>query len=86
MPQLGKKKFNEFVAQRIVSHNVDFFKPIKQNKLKTGIKKKKPTPKATTVLKEDCQAFGLIISKSISHAEAFSHCVTSLPLSVATKD
>ena len=38
------------------------------------------------MLKEDCQAFGLIVSKSISNAEAFSHCITSYPLSVATPD
>ena len=29
---------------------------------------------------------GFVRSKSISHAEAFSHCVTSLPLSVATPE
>lgn len=81
-PEIGESQFKDFVF-----HNeVGFFTPIKKNKLKTGIKKEKATPKATTVLKEDCQAFGLIISKSISNLEAFSHCITSIPLSVATPD
>ena len=39
-------------------------------------------PRVLTVLKKDCQAFGSIISKSIS----ISHCITSIPLSVATPE
>ena len=85
-PTLGETKFNEFVRQRLVNKTVGFFAPISKNKLKTGIVKEKRKPKALTVLKEDCQAFGLIISKSISITDAFSHCITSIPLSLATPE
>ena len=38
------------------------------------------------VLKEDCQAFGLIVSKAFSFEEAFAHPITTFPLSAATPD
>ena len=85
-PTVGENQFDEFIAQRLINNAVSYFAPIKRNNLKTGIKKVKLTPKAVTVLKEDCQAFGLIISKAISLTEAFSYPITSLPLSVATPD
>ena len=85
-PQLGESQYKDFVLKRLVSNTIGFFTPIKKNKLKTGIEKTKNTPKTTTVLKEDCQAYGIIIAKSISKEEAFSHCVTSVPLSVATPE
>ena len=85
-PQLGESQYKDFVLKRLVSNTIGFFTPIKKNKSKTGIEKRKNTPKATTVLKEDCQAYGIIIAKSISKEEAFSHCVTSVPLSVATPE
>ena len=62
-PTIGEKQFDEFVQQRVIQNEVGFFAPIKINNLKTGIKKTKKTLKDVTVLKEDCQAFGLIISK-----------------------
>ena len=37
-----------------------------------------------TVLKQDRQAFGSLLSKSVSLEEAFKYPVTSLPLSIAT--
>ena len=83
---IGEKQFDDFVSQRLITHSVAFFSPIKRNNLKTGIKKVKPSPKAVTILKEDCQAFGVIISKSLSLSEAFQHPITSLPLSIATPD
>ena len=63
-----------------------FFEPITKMKLNTGIKKKKKKPRAIEVLKEDKQAFGLLVAKSISQEEAFNHPLTSLPLSIATCD
>ena len=83
---IGEKQFDDFVSQRLITHSVAFFSAIKRNNLKTGIKKVKPSPKAVTILKEDCQAFGVIISKSLSLSEAFQHPITSLPLSIATPD
>ena len=54
--------------------------------MKTGIKKKKKSPKEEEVLKEDCQAFGLIFSKALSFEEAFAHPITRFPFRAATPD
>ena len=51
---------------------VDFLSPIKNPKLETGLKKKKKTPKVINVLKEDKQAFGLLVGKTTSLLEAHS--------------
>ena len=57
-----------------------FFVPIKKNNLRTGIKREKTgkEPSAMAVPKADCQAFGVIVSKSISKEDAFVHPITSL--------
>ena len=52
--------------------------------MKTGLVKAKKTPKAISVLKEDRQAFGLIVAKAASLEEAFRYPIMSVPLSVAT--
>ena len=46
----------------------------------------KPSLKAVTILKEHCQAFGVIVPKSLSLSEAFQYPITSLPLSIANPD
>ena len=79
--EIGMKQFKAFVEDRLVQGTVSFFSPVKKNKLQTGIKKQKKTPKAVEILKEDCQAFGTIISKSLSLENIFStllhlcHCL-----------
>ena len=76
----------EFIQKRLVDQSESFYAPITQCKLNTGIKKKKKTPHATEVIKEDKQAFGLLVGKAISDTEAFSHPLTTYPLSIATAD
>ena len=46
----------------------------------------KETPKAISVLKEDRQAFGILVAKATSLEEAFSFPITTLPLGLATPD
>ena len=43
-----------------------FFNPIKKSNLKIGIKSRKESKKIVSTLQEDCQAFGLIIDKSLN--------------------
>ena len=45
-PEVGMPQFKAFIEERLVKGKVSFFSPIKKNKLQTGIKKKKKTPKA----------------------------------------
>ena len=46
----------------------------------------KKIPTAIAVIKEDRQAFGLLVSKAGSLTEAFAHPITSVPLSIANAD
>ena len=41
---------------------------------------------AKDILKEDCQAFGTIIAKTLILYEAFQYPITSVPLSIAPLD
>ena len=82
--EVGRTAKMEFIKERLVDGSKSFFEPIHQQKLKTGIKKKKKKPPAIEVLKEEKQAFGLLVGKAISNKEAFSYPLTSLPLSIAT--
>ena len=86
--QLGSAQYETFLKERLVDGIKAFFDPIPRNKLRTGIrkKKKKKTPKAIEILKEDRQAFGLIVSKSVSMEEAFQHPITTVPLALATTE
>ncbi|CAM1319293.1 Uncharacterised protein r2_g2746 [Pycnogonum litorale] len=83
---MGEEKMLRFIDDRLVTGSVDFFTPIKKTKLKTGLEKVKRTPAAITVVKEDRQAFGLLVSKPGNLQEAFTHPITSVPLSIATAD
>ena len=62
----------EFINKRLMPsiQRVDFFAPIKNPKIDTGLKKKKLTPKVVNLLKEDKQAFGLLGGKNTSLLEA----------------
>ena len=55
---LEKNLLLEIINKRLLPSNerFDFFSPIKNPKLETGIKKKKQTPKVINVLKDDKQA------------------------------
>ena len=83
---VGDEKFMDFVESRLINGSVEFFVAIKKTKLLTGIIKKKSTPKAMAIMKEDRQAFGLIISKAISLEDAFIYPITSVPLALATTE
>ena len=85
-PAIGNALFKKFVHERLESNKTGYFDPIKKVKLNNGVEKKKPIPKAVTLLKEDRQAFGLIIGKSVSLQEAFKYPITTVPLAVATTE
>ena len=82
----GNEKHLQFSSEHLVNGTKGFFDPIKKLKLQTGVEKGKKTPRAMSLLKEDRQAFGLIIAKATSLEEAFEYQITSVPLSLATPD
>ena len=82
--ELGSTLYNKFVQERLIDGSKGFFDSILRTKLNTGIEKAKKLPKAVEILKEDRQAFGIIIAKSLSMDEAFKYPITTVPLSLAT--
>ena len=83
-PATGNERYKEYVKNRLFDGKESFFSPIKKLKLHTGIQKPKKTPKAVSILKEDRQAFGILVGKAASIEEAFAYPITTIPLSLAT--
>ena len=84
---IGESKMNDFMKQCLITGTTEFFEPLTKNKLNTGIKKIKTTrDKITTALKEDCQAFGLIVDKAVSLKDPFRFPITLVPLPIASPD
>ena len=62
---------------------VSFFAQIKNPKLKTGLESKVREAKVINQLKEDKQAFGLLVAKEISPEEVYSYPLTTLPFALS---
>ena len=84
--EVGNKRFIAFVQDRLVEGKKSFFEPICKVRLKTGSEKKKKVLKSLSVLKEDCQAFGLLVNKTEKLAKGFKYLVTSVSLAFATPE
>ena len=78
-PDIGSNKYKQFVEDRLVKQTltVDFFQPIKKLKLRTGLSKQTKQPRKVSVLKEDRQDFGDLLSKSIDIEEAMQYPLLS---------
>ena len=50
------------------------------------VSKRKKTAKSIEILKEDRQAFGLLVEKARTQEEALSYPLTSVPLALAFPD
>ena len=72
------------MEDRLVKGKVNFYQPVKRLKLTTGLKMTKKEPKAVSILKQDRQAFGTLLTKSINLEVEFQHPLTEIPLSIAT--
>ena len=62
-----------------------FFDTIKKTNLDTGIKRK-PQANKTSAIKEDRQAFGIVLNENIDLEEALQYPLTTFPLSLATPE
>ena len=76
--KIGNSKYLKFVAERLVKGTKKFFDPIKKANLDTGIKKK-PRANKASLIKEDRQAFGIVLSKNIDLEEALQYPLTAFP-------
>eukprot|EP00794_Sanderia_malayensis_P013441 gene13441-14824_t len=82
----GEELLQNFIKDRILSHNVGFYDPVKRSGIMTGMEKNKKVPKATSVFKEDQQAPGLLVSKCPDKKDAISYPLTTYPLAIATPE
>ena len=82
----GNELLKGFIQTRLIDGTVKFYDPIKKVNLDTGLKKKKNENKVLSSVKQDRQAFGMIISNNIDLEIAFSYPITDLPLSIANID
>jgi len=85
-PVVGNTLFLSFLNERLKTRKSSFFSRITNPKLNTGVVKKMKPKKVLDVMKEDRQAFGVLVAKSISLEEAFKFPVTSVPLAVSNPD
>ena len=84
---VGEEVHRMFYTDPLLLSEVDFVALIKRSTIKTGLeKKRKKAAIALSVLKEDCQALGMIVVKCHDKREAFSHCLTKYPLVLSTPD
>ena len=84
--EIGEKCFKDFVERRIKAkeeEKISIFEPIKRQNIQTGLRKKKKQDKKIDILKEDRQAFGLLVGKVQSPEEALQYPLTSVPLALA---
>ena len=69
---IGNKKYLNFVTGRLVKGTKRFFEAITKLKIALVIKSKKKTTKAISVIKEDRQAFGVILGDEIDLSETLN--------------
>ena len=63
-PKLGDDRYKSFANECLVTGKVDFFSPIKRVALNTGLKKTKRKGKVMSIIQEDRQGFGWLLSKN----------------------
>ena len=84
-----EQKYKEFVDLRLKAtreEQVNLLDKITKLKILIGMEKTKKDPKAINVLKEDKQAFGLLVGKITSLEEELSYALTTVPLALATPE
>ena len=82
---IGDKSHNAFVQERLVQEKKSF-DPINNFQLNTGLQSKKAKPKALSVVKEDRQAFEVMLGTDTDLSEALKYPFTTAPLSIAKFD
>lgn len=84
-----EKQHKEFVDTRLQAsgeERVNLFDKIINLKIKTANEKLKKSPNVITILRENRQAFGVLVSKATTPEEAHSYPLTTVPLSLATPE
>ena len=71
--EIGNEMFTKFVEERMKASEekrIDFFANMPKSKIRTGLEKVKVKNNTLDVIKEDRQAFGLLVGKAQTPSEA----------------
>ena len=80
---LGNKNYKTLIKERLIDGSKSFFDTIIKLSLNTGLRKEKTVNKALSIVKEDKQAFGTLLSNNTDLNIAFQYPLTSYPLSLS---
>ena len=86
---IGEVSLAKFLKDRIMKTNDDrisIFDSITKSKIKTGMEKEKKESRKLDILKEDKQAFGLLVGKVSTPADVLAFPLTTIPLALADVD
>ena len=83
---LGMKNVSILSPKECWKEQKGFFEQIAKLQIALGIKSKKKTPMRIAVIKEDRQAFGVILVNEIDLIEALKYPITSISLSIENPD
>ena len=87
--EIGNNMFTELVEERMKApeeKRIDFFASIPKSKIRTGLEKVKVKNNTLDVIKEDRQAFGILVGKVQTPSEALKYPLTTVPLALAEPD
>ena len=87
--EIGNGMFTEFVEEKMKApeqKRIDFFASIPKSKIRTGLEKVKVKNNTLDMIKEDRQAFGLLVGNFQTPSEALKYPLTIVSLTLAEPD
>ena len=88
-PEISNEMFTKCVDERMKApkeRRIDIFAKIPKSKIRTRLEKIKVKGNTLDAIKEDSQAFGLLVGKVQSPNEALKYPLTTVPLALAESD
>ena len=87
--EIGNEMFTKCAEERMKAPDekrIDFFVSIPKSKIRAVLEKVKVKNNTLDVIKEDRQAFGLLVGKVQTPSEALKYPLTTVPLALAEPD
>ena len=84
--EIGNEMFTKFAEERMKApeaKRIDFCISLPKSKIRAGLEKVKVKNNTLDVIKEDRQAFGLLVGKVQTPSEALKYPLTTVPLALA---
>ena len=84
--KIGNETNLPFVNECLIKAKADFFNAIKKANLDIALKETKNIRKAVLVMKEDREAFGVMLGEEVNLEQEFWYPFTSVSLSISRFD